>query len=147
MIEVIKVIMQLMNVILVWLFFGFLCSYLAKKKGKPTLLWFFIGLFLGILGVLLFVILSFLENRKILTPHASPPPKHPVPATSLSPPLNQIWYYLDKSRQPQGPLALSELNTLWQGQQLNEQSYLWTEGMVEWKKLHDLTEVSNEIKK
>jgi len=135
--------MQLLNLLLFWIFFGFLCSYLARKRGKNGFTWFLMGLFLGIFGVALILILPYLEAKRkpiqVVKPVLSPPPR-PIEA-------HPKWFYLDAARQPQGPLGISELSQLWKVQTLSEGSYLWAEGMENWKKIQELPDVFDELKK
>jgi hypothetical protein len=48
--------------ILIWcLFFGFICSYIAKEKGRDAGGWFFGGFLLGIFGV---IVLACIPSKK-----------------------------------------------------------------------------------
>ncbi len=57
----------------------------------------------------------------------------------------KMWYYLDPSRQPQGPMEFPQLATEWKKRALNEHSLVWGEGMSEWKALSELPEIIQEI--
>lgn len=77
--------------------------------------------------------------------------KNPSQPPSLLPPprneWNQLWYYLDASRKTNGPIAFPELHSLWKTQGLNENSYLWAEGMENWKKVHELSDLLEDLNK
>lgn len=133
--------MQLLNVILFWVLFGFLASHLAKKKGRNPATWFFIGLTLGVIGVLLAWLLPAAYPKRSLT---SPPPSRPRPKSDA---WLKTWYYLDRSHQQQGPLDFADLIKILKRNEINETSFIWGEGMgTEWKKLADLPHILQEIR-
>lgn len=132
-------IMQLLNLILFWVFFGCVASYLAKRRGRNPLAWFFLGLFLGVLGILLVVILP---NR--LHQPRTPPP---LPRLQRSDAWLKMWYYLDPSHVQQGPLEFPDFAKLRRENHLSESSLIWGEGMKEWKQLADLPELVQEMDK
>lgn len=135
--------MQLLNVFLFWIFFGLLCAYLAHRQKKNRALWFMIGLFLGIFGVALILILPWLEGRAKAMAYKSAPV---IPTPPLIQEQPKLWYYLDATRQTQGPIGFPELASLWKEQSLTEQSYVWKEGMEEWKRLSEISELAKELK-
>lgn len=140
-------IMQLLNILLFWVFFGLLCSYLAKRRGKNPFLWFFLGLFLGIFAVALIIVLPLIENKFLKKSPASPPPPQAIPSPlPLKETWNENWFYLDAARQTQGPLPFSELVALWHNNQLTAHSFLWKEGMENWKKISDMNDLYEDLK-
>ena len=130
--------MQLLNIILFWVFFGSLSAFLGKRRGRNPILWFFIGLFLGIFGVLLAVILPT-PKRKVPPPFAPAPPKN-------SESWLKLWYYLDPSHQKQGPFEFPAFAQLLKEAKLSDVSYIWGEGMKEWKRLSEMPELLKEMK-
>lgn len=133
-------IMQLLNLILFWVFFGCIASYLAKRRGRNPLAWFFIGLFLGVLGVLLVVILP---NRIHHKPFAPPPPSRPQRSEAWL----KMWYYLDPTHAQQGPLEFPDFVKHLRENRLSETSYVWGEGMKEWKRLVEMPDLLREMDK
>ncbi len=130
--------MQLLNLFLFWVFFGCLASYFAKRRGRNPTTWFFIGLFLGILGVLL---AAFLPKRVVIRKRrrvAPPPPQQ-------SDAWLKMWYYLDSSHQQVGPLEFPVLIELRKQEQVSEKSLVWGEGMKEWKPLKELPDLTKEM--
>jgi uncharacterized membrane protein YeaQ/YmgE (transglycosylase-associated protein family) len=134
-------IMQLLNLILFWIFFGCIASYLANRRGRNPLVWFFLGLLLGILGVLLAVILPNRLQHKTMAPPSilSRPQRSEV--------WLKMWYYLDLAHSQQGPLEFPDFVKHLRENRLSETSYVWGEGMKEWKKLVDIPDLIQEMDK
>ena len=133
-------IMQLFNIILFWVFFGFLASFIAKRKNRNPLGWFFIGFFFSLLGVLLVAILPNGRKRSLS-------PKKPLASTlpKRSESWMKMWYYLDRTHAQQGPLEFPDLIKEWKEKGISETSYIWGEGMQEWKKLSEMPDLVKEI--
>ncbi|MCC5831911.1 MAG: DUF4339 domain-containing protein [Chlamydiales bacterium] len=131
--------MQLFNLLLFWVFFGCIASYLAKRRGRNPLAWFFLGLFLGILGVLLVVILPNRLHRLRV------PPSLPRPQRSEA--WLKMWYYLDPAHSQQGPLEFPDLAKHLRENRLTESSLVWGEGMKEWKPLAEMPDLIQEMNK
>ncbi|MEZ5315568.1 MAG: DUF4339 domain-containing protein [Chlamydiales bacterium] len=129
-------IMQLLNLTLFWFFFGCTAAYLAKKRGRHPLTWFWLGLGFGLPGILILMIL---------------PPKIQTPPPTTKKQENEVWlkmwYYLDPSHLQQGPMPLSNLAKDLQEKRLFHTSYVWGEGMKEWKQLIEMPDLISEIEK
>jgi MFS family permease len=136
-------IMQLINIVLFWLFFGLLASHFAKKRGRGPLGWFFIGLFLGIIGLLVLFLLPRVEKRSSTIPQKPLIPTQPKRSDAWL----KMWYYLDTTHIQQGPLEFPDLIKKWKEKGISEKSYIWGEGMKEWQRLAELPDVINEIEK
>lgn len=136
--------MQLLNVLLFALFFGVLSAHLAKKQRRNPLTWFLVGFFLGLFGVGLICSLPFVERWKAQRKH-----KPVLPLRHVQPPpppeRSHIWYYLDAQHQEKGPIELPDLVQIWKEKQLGKNSYVWSAGMPEWKKLSELPELLDKI--
>lgn len=136
-------IMQLLNIFLFWIFFGFLAAHFAKKRGRSPLKWFFAGMFLGIMGLLvLFMIPKIVKKTRTPTP-ASLRPTFPKRSDAWL----KMWYYLDRTHAQQGPFEFPDLIKKWRERGLSEQSFIWGEGMPEWKPLSELPDLIQEIEK
>lgn len=133
-------IMQLINIILFWLFFGLCASHFAKKRGRRPVIWFSVGLFLGIFGILLLFLLPKVEKK----PH-SPPAKPLLLKPQQSDAWLKMWYYLDPGHSQQGPFEFPDLIKTWKQKGISEASYIWGEGMQEWKRLAELPDLKKEI--
>lgn len=53
-----------MEFFIVWLVFGGICAAIASSRGRSGAGWFFIGLFLGFLGILLVLVLPNLKEER-----------------------------------------------------------------------------------
>lgn len=135
--------MQIFNILLFWLFFGFLTSHLAKKRGRHPLIWFALGVFLGIFALLLVVLLPRAALKPtIQKPKTSPPTPPLLPSETAQ----IMWYYLDSSHESKGPLPFSDLIEIWKQNQIHEASYLWGEGMKEWQRLSQMPDLQKELR-
>lgn len=130
-------IMQHITIAAFWVFFGLLTSYLAGRKGKNQFLWFFIGLFLGCLGVLAIVLAPTKPKAQ-----KSQPPKPPLQdLAKRNEAWSKMWYYMDTGHIQQGPVEFQHIIQA----KLTPTTYVWGEGMAEWKKLSELPELLQEI--
>jgi len=140
-------IMQLINVFLMALFMGSLNAYIAKRQGRPQLPWFFVSFTLGIFGFILYFLYP------ALTSYFVPEKKKKVSPTPLSAPQDRseawlkMWYYLDERREQKGPIEFPDLIQTWKERNISDESFVWGEGMEEWKTLHELPEVKKEFER
>jgi MFS family permease len=134
-------IMQLLNIFLFGLFCGVLASYFATKRGRYPLGWFLIGFFLGAIGVLLLFVLPKVEKSP-----SRPPQKSLYPHLAVrSEAWLKMWYYLDPTHKQQGPFEFPDLIKKWKEKGICETSYIWGEGMPQWRRLSDLPDLLKEI--
>lgn len=130
--------MQLFNLILFWVFFGCLAAFIAKRRGRNPITWFFLGLFLGILGILLVLILPAPRPKRRL-------PTPPLLQSQRSEAWLKMWYYLDPTHKQYGPIEFPDLAKLRKENQISEKSLVWGEGMKEWKQLAEMPELIQEM--
>ncbi len=133
--------MQLLNIFLFGAFFGLFTSHFAKKRGRAPLGWFFVGFSLGIFGPLLLFMLPKVGAKKTRPTHK------PLPVPKQSEAWLKMWYYLDPAHEKQGPMEFPDLIKTWKDKGICEASYIWGEGMGDWKRLSDLPDLIDEIKK
>lgn len=133
-------IMQLLNLFLFWVFFGLLASHFAKKRGRRPLIWFFVGLSLGILGIALLFLIPKVEKR----PVPAYKPLRPLLAKQSEAWL-KMWYYLDPVHAQQGPFEFPDIIKKWKEKGLSGKSFIWGEGMQEWKRLSEMPDLIKEI--
>ncbi len=129
---------QFFNLVLCWIFFGFLASYLATKRGKNPKLWFWLGLSLGLFSILLLFLIPKNLNPKPQFEQEAPSPLFP-------PPPEENWHYYDALRVQCGPIPCSELISLFKKELLSLDSFVWTPGQQDWKRLKELPELVQKI--
>ena len=113
------------------LLIGVLTAYFAKNRGKSPLLWFFIGTFFGIFG---FIALFFFPTQK----QEVGPEKETAQIQEMqkeSPFKDTSWFYADKAYTQQGPVPFNELVRLWKQNEVSQETYVWSQGMKEWKRI------------
>ena len=143
--------MSMMLTIFLLMVMGAATAYLAYQRGRDPYMWFVIGIFFGVLAMLLLVILPVVTNEEELK--AQEKSKELVDrreeqmkeqeklenAPNLQPQSVETneWFYLDKTRQQQGPFSFYVINELWEGAEINAHTLVWTDGMAEWKQIQD----------
>lgn len=134
-----------------------LTAYYAHFKGRNSLTWFFIALLIGFIAPLVLMFLPSLkkEEQTLIKDQQTPLSNEPFPVqsafdqpvnssfplTNLPEEENKLWYYMDQSHQQMGPVSIIALRELWHTARLELSSYVWSQGMVDWKKVDDLPEL------
>ena len=121
-------------VIIFWIFCGLLASYIAEKRNRNRLAWFWIGFAGSLFGVALAFILPPLRKRK--QQRNAPRPLPRPPEATL-----KTWFYITPSKETVGPLEFSELLNVWKKQTINEETYVWAEDLDSWKQICNLPEL------
>lgn len=132
-------------------------AYYANRKGRNPILWFIIGVLLGIFAPLILLFLSTVKPVDSDIPTmsvANPDPSldqldQTPPQVNLqqSEEENKLWYYLDQSHQQMGPVSVIALRELWNRGQLEITSYVWSDGMDQWQKVDNLPELKKGLNK
>ena len=130
--------MEILVVIFSWLLFGGASSYFANQRGRDPFAWFLIGMFLGILGLLLLFLLPPLEESPRVVEEA---PSEVPPQETETPNRLKAWYYIDQAGNQIGPVSFNQLKKA----SIQEGTFIWSEGMPEWKPLAELPELKEEL--
>jgi len=109
---------------------GGIAAYLAKRKKKDPFLWFCIGAFFGLLGVL--YLYFFAKPAK----KTEEPPLSTVVKASTLP--QKFWYYLDQENHQFGPMSFEALNQAWKDGKVSINTYVWNEDLESWKPFGEL---------
>lgn len=134
-------------------------SYYANRKGRNPVLWFIIGVLLGIFAPLILLFFPPVKkessNNGIPTMTVSNPDPslenlpQPIPPTQAQlkrqEEEDKLWYYLDQNHQQMGPVSIIALRELWNRGQLELSSYVWSEGMEQWQKVDNLPELKTAL--
>lgn len=132
-----------------WVLFAFICSKIAKRKGRDPITWFYIGFFLGLLGVVIIALLPSrefqnLSYQKAAASHSLDDPDETPITIGPDPIYEEIrrknWYYLDTHQTQFGPMSFEAFKAAYLEGRINLASYVWNEEMADWKKLQELSE-------
>ena len=117
--------------IILGLLIGGWTSYLAGYRGRDTRIWFAVGFFFGLLGLLaLFIMPDLSKKQEESSIEVDVEPVIPYAE------MNQ-WFYLDSDDQQKGPVDYSFLKGLFEDKKISSTSYVWCEGMEEWKTIEE----------
>lgn len=139
--------------VLLWLIIGAICSRTAKQRGRSPSLWFFLGILLGVIGL---IILYILPPKKIVlatapsSPPLSPPLIEDTPSlarTESAPETTILWYYLDEGNKQFGPMSFHALQTAWDEDQITSTTYVWNEQMENWKTLGEIPDLLDKVRR
>ncbi len=132
--------MQIVLSIILWLLIGAATAYFANQRGRDPLVWFMAGMLLGFLGLLLLFLLPTVNEEEIKEteynllqdPSEKGLPLHPRDY------LIKDWYYYDNNQARQGPVPFENLQSLWNNGYISQETFVWSEGMNNWKKVEEL---------
>ncbi len=114
-------------------------AYFAEQRGRSPFVWFCVGFFFGILGFLsLFLFPNLASSR---TEEREQPPKEMLDTPPTSPnnrPIDKEWFFLNKEGIQEGPVSTEHLKKLQQQNFIDDDVYVWSEGMSDWKRIHQL---------
>lgn len=140
---------------ILWMLMGLVTAYFANQRGRDPYIWFALGIFFGLLAILALVLLPAVKseeeqaiderNQAIIDMREkqveeqekieNAPDQQPQSVEAKD------WFYLDKEHKQQGPASFYLINELWEGGDINVQTLVWTEGMPEWKKIADVSDL------
>ena len=141
--------MYILLCILSWLTLGWLSSRMARRRGRNTAIWFFLGV---VLGVIALIVLYFLPQKKTLaTAVAAPMQKAAIPISpseeiSVKTP-EKLWYYLDSEKAQFGPMSFYALQKAWDDDKIIASTYIWNEDMENWVRLENLIDLHARIRR
>jgi hypothetical protein len=107
---------------------GLISAYLAHRREKNPYVWFLIGFFFGMLGMLF---LFFAPKKEQASKPSAPQPY-------IFGPADKFWYYLDPEQKQIGPMSHQALSDIWKEAKIHHDTLVWNEEMSDWKPLKDL---------
>lgn len=140
---------HILNIIFV-LLVAWLTAYTASKKGRSPVFWFILGMFFSVFALLFLIFLPPVPKKgRVFRGNSGETPfdgttieVKPLSTTDesvdLKSPERKEWYYLDDQRQQTGPISFETLKNLCRTSIITPSTYIWCEGMQEWKKLSDM---------
>lgn len=108
--------------ILIWLIFGAVTSFYAKRNGKNPYLWFLLGTLLGVVGIFF---LFFMPKAK----------RKEATIQALTAPKELFWFYLDGENRQRGPFGFDVLKKAWLDGKLTPTTHVWNQTLDKWEPL------------
>ena len=145
--------MYLLFSTLLWIVIGCICSNTAKQRGRNPISWFFLGIALGVIGLIILYILPPKLEMAAAAPTPSPnndlPLEVSISPSQASPPkeITILWYYLDNEDKQYGPMSFNALQQAWDEDQITSSTYVWNEEMENWKTLEELPDCLSKIRR
>jgi hypothetical protein len=127
--------------LLILFILGAINAYFAKIRGRDPVAWFVIGMLFGVLGILAVFLLPALNKNENGETAGTPKELDPTPSKFS----HKDWFFLDDNHTQQGPYSWDGLNAAWRENRFNSTSYIWCEGMPEWKKVEDVDGLLDEL--
>ena len=117
---------------------GLISAYIAQRRGRNPYFWFGIGFLFGLIGVLAIFIIPNPKRvqREEVTTQSEPKPY-------IDGPIDRFWYYLDGSRQQQGPMSHDALTEAWKRGKITISTLVWYEDLANWTELQELIKFKN----
>lgn len=134
--------MQTIISFVIFLVFGAICSYFAKQKGRDPVAWYVLGMLFCLLALIVLFLLPPLktssqndievdEDQKLSGEKPDDQITHPSYLISE-------WFYIGIQKRTEGPVAFDFLKKMWAEERISENSFVWTEGMKQWKRVKEL---------
>lgn len=133
-----------------WLLVGFSTAYFAYQRGRNPYAWFMIGVFFGLLGLLFVFLLPVVnaneaelnergnDSQEVLTL---------LPSRETHDFLVKDWFYLDSQNKQEGPISFAILNKILEEGKIQKSTFVWCEGMGDWKRIEDFSELKDLLSK
>ena len=139
-----------------------LVSFLASRRGRNPVAWFFAGLFFGWISLIFLYLLpsqaldqdeeggkreekSYKNDEDFSLSQGAKEPVVTIEQAPISEKKLYGWYYLDKAGKQQGPVDLQALKELFHTDKIHVTAYVWHEGIAEWKKVTELPWLKTEL--
>lgn len=118
--------------IILGLIIGGWTAYLAKFRGRDPRIWFLLGFCFGLLGLIALLVMQDLSKSQDEEGEIEINVEPIIPDA-----LEKQWFYLDADEQQKGPVDYNFLKLLFEDKKISSTSYVWSEGMEEWKTIED----------
>lgn len=113
-----------------WLIFGATSAYMAKTRGKNPYLWFVLGMFFGVFGILFL----FFGPKAKKTGDAATIDITPQFDPSHS---EKLWYYLEQDNRQNGPMSFDALVRALRDGKVSDKTLVWNETLENWQPFAD----------
>ena len=130
--------------ICLWVLMGTLTAWLASKKGRRPRVWFFIGVFFGLLALAILVFMPKIVDAGDVDIKENPQENSKENSLPLEPEIcdpqlsSKEWHYIDGDHQKCDPVNFKSLKKLWDEGIVTEETFLWMDDMKDWEKCKKL---------
>ncbi len=121
-----------------WVLLGVVTSHFAEKRGRNPKTWFLIGMFFGLLGLL---VLFLLPSFSVPTEQIKPSPSNLTLPLAIADVEDTQWFYINDSKKQQGPISFTIIKDMVLKKELTDRSYVWCEGMDQWNRIESIAEL------
>jgi len=126
--------MQMLIVLLFWIFWGSLTSYLAKGRGRDPVAWFLLGMALQVIALIILYVIPSLNKTEMTELELNEDEQmagfeFPDPLKGFQ---SKEWYFVNADRVQHGPFTFEELQKSWADGNMSRMSFVWSEGMADW---------------
>jgi hypothetical protein len=125
---------------------GVITAIVASYRGRNVIAWFFLGFLFGVMGLLL---LFFLPDHS----KKDDEEKKITVDVKIWPAIDTIdeyeetdeyeWFYLDSQHSQHGGIDTDGLRAVWQEGAIDETTYIWHDGMEQWKPICEVSFLKN----
>lgn len=146
--------METLLIILLCVGMGWLNAYYAEQRGRNNIVWFIIGFYTGLLGLLVLFLLpavtkdgkepSEKQNSESI-PEGETLTVEPLSIKRTPEELDCEWFYVDNEKKQQGPISLEKMKELWQEKMIIDQTYVWCEKMQNWQYIKELSRLQEQL--
>lgn len=139
--------MHYLTGIALWLMVAAATAYFANQRGRDPVVWFMLAMLLGWLALLILFFLAPVkeDEQPQEAEYALLDAKNDILPFSHDY-LILDWYYYDRHQDRNGPVPFETLKTLWKDGSIDDETYVWSEGMEEWKKIADIPSIYIQFK-
>ena len=119
--------------IIVGFILGALASVMADNRGRDGRIWFFLGFFFGLLSLIALFLLPNLADSESEETEV----EESLPEPQIESAETKEWFYLEEGTAQVGPVTFEELSRLYEDKKISSTTYVWSEGMEEWKTVEE----------
>lgn len=117
---------------LILLSLGYVTARLSEESGRNPFVWFFIGMFTGIFGILFLLLLPSKKEAEIID--FTEEIENPMENDQKKELYNSDWFYMSFDEKEKGPIPFKDLSLAYGDGIINTETYIWREGMPNWIK-------------
>jgi hypothetical protein len=131
--------------------FGWLTASYAQARGRDPFIWFAVGAFFNLFGLLALFLLPDARNPEEKEKEQEETDSSAQRNETIEVKPSEVytvtefhqheWFYYDTNRQQNGPIDFEQLKKLWISREINDATFIWHEGMSNWQKIGDLPKI------